>query len=461
MKEYNGQWYISNQPDKKYSGILTIDKEISQLRLKLFSRENISSHINRKIVNGDSYLDKITILSCDAKNEREVTHELYTSEYLPHFTFIGCHFKTIEDIKFKSLLVDFDYLGRWLNPKDEDRYKLDLHNNGVITINSIKPKQFQVTLSSDCLLTFHTSFVPNGNHVSHFGIETQHFVEFNLSEHRPFEEFLSLTTKLKYLLTLFTAKPLSVTHRTGYSEKAINENDINSRLETSPVTIYLNKQSNEVVPIKYLHFSDIPVSTANFTQEEIGKMILSWFNKFDDYEPVYDIFFHAVNRFWKGGSFTLSNVEYNNAFLNIIQALEAYHRIKTNETEKDNTLFNLKKQTVIDGAQCLSQEDKEWLKQHVKPKKGKEFTLVERINELLKSDIFTEIFNGEADIAQNLVSWRDSLTHINHKKSKDVNVKGWFDKAQAIMVVNLFLDLGISKDKVQNIMLQTPIFRLK
>ena len=131
----------------------------------------------------------------------------------------------------------------------------------------------------------------------------------------------------------------------------------------------------------------------------------------------------------------MSNVNYNNAFLNIVQSLESYHRIKYG-ISNINTEFNITKNRIKQAATCLSKEDKLWIDKNAKPRGRKEVHLIQRIEDLIKNkNIFDYLFDNENDIAENLVKWRDSLTHINHSKSTDVQVRNWFYKAQIILLI--------------------------
>lgn len=460
MKEFKGEWCLANQQEIKIPGILTIDEQHSEISLQLFSEKEISKKFNRQFVNGHSGLDRITILNCKANSEEFISSKLYISKYSPRFVFIGCQFNSEEELKFKSVQINLTYLDQWLEVRKGDFFKLEFPNDDTFTAKYNPRKDIIIKLNKECNLAFQRFCLPKGGFNTPLDTDVKHYATFTFEQHQSFDVFLDLTVKLQNLFMLFIGKPLSVKERIGYSEKAIDVNCINHfGIEYYPIEIFNYKILERDIETKFVDFTEMLISTRHFSIEEIKQFILKWFTNYEKFEPVYDIFFHAIAPFWKDGGFTISNVTYNNAFLNIVQALESYHRIKTNNTNADNRVFNSTKDSILKDAKCLSKEQKDFIKNNLVPKGKREFTLKNRIEELIKNkNIFDCLFNNENNVAENLVKWRDSLTHINHFKSTDVQVINLFNKAQIILIVNIFIDLGIEEEIIKQIISSSHLF---
>ena len=420
MKEFKGEWFLANNQEIKIPGILTIDDEHFKISLQLFSTHEISPQFNGQLVLGLCALQKITIVNCYARSEEQIPFDFFISDYAPHFVFVGCHFNSLEELNFKSISLRFNYLNHWLEEKRVSSLKLEHQGDDSVVVKYFSRNDITIKLNKDCNLVFQRSCSTNGVYGTELHLKVKHYATFVLEEHRSFKEFLNLTVKLQNILMLCIGKPLSILERIGFSEKAIDLNETNFlKLEQNPIAIYQHSEIENIAKNDFIHFSKFLISFARSSAQEIESLIIKWFEEYEKFEPVYDIFFHAIKPIWRGDSFTMSNVTYNNAFLNIVQALESYHRIKFK----------------------------------------KKATLENRIKELLKNKkIFAFLFNNELDIAKNLVKWRDSLTHINHQKSTDIEVINWFNKAQIILIVNLFKDLGIDEEKIKQTISSSRLF---
>ncbi len=459
MEPIKGEWFLADNQETKIPGILTIDEINSTISLQLFSEKRIIQDFKHKLLIGHSIKSNITILNCVPTNEEPISKNLTLSKFSPHFVFIGCQFNAEDDIKLKKIKIEFNYFDQWLATDNETLFQIDIEDDGSFSTKYKSKKDIIVELNEQCILSFERDCSITGGHETPLRTDINYYANFSFKQHVPFVDFLNLIVKLQNLLMLFIGKPLSVKSRIGYSEKAIElKESHNSDLENYPIEIFNRNSIEDQNKTDYVHANEMLICFKNFKTTEIVKFIQNWFSEYDKFEPVYDIFFHAIKPFWQSGGFLMSNVNYNNAFLNIVQSLESYHRIKYG-ISNINTEFNITKNRIKQAATCLSREDKAWIDKNAKPRGKKEVYLIERIEELIKNkNIFDYLFDNENDIAKNLVKWRDSLTHINHSRSTDVQVRNWFYKAQIILIVNIFIDLGLEEEQIKKIISSSRLF---
>ncbi|MFT5846322.1 MAG: hypothetical protein ACJARX_001111 [Psychroserpens sp.] len=174
----------------------------------------------------------------------------------------------------------------------------------------------------------------------------------------------------------------------------------------------LDKKSNNAF------FSDYGLN-----DKYIFKILKTWYNK-EIYRTTYYFYIDSNDWLHNAGRF-LSNVMFNNRFLNMIQALENFHKVHFNEEKVDNEDYN--KNT----GKYLNKLDKylrdhidlnEWVRFLSSRIKAKiDITLVQRLNRLLT---YTEDVTFEVNFIDYSVDAKNFRHNLSHGDLDEINLGG-------------------------------------
>lgn len=136
--EKNGIWFLPENRDVKIPGTLTFSSN-QKPRLNLVGQlgsfdiqERLEKDIEYPIIQGD-LIDKAgkseQITLCKCYQKKELKTGIQTSELYPEYIIKGYHFASLDEIKFKEVSVQYNYLEKWVNLPN---IKTDCINNKKI-----------------------------------------------------------------------------------------------------------------------------------------------------------------------------------------------------------------------------------------------------------------------------------------------------------------------------------------
>jgi hypothetical protein len=190
------------------------------------------------------------------------------------------------------------------------------------------------------------------------------------------------------------------------------------------------------------------ISRWTYSQEEINQVIINWYNN-EKFFNIYEYYLDS-NNWMQGTDARLSNVMFNNRFLNLIQALEDYYRehFEVIRTGADRQLFEEKKENIL--SQITDSSLKQWLNNTFK------FTKFPSLEEKLSTIIdnlsleLSSLFNDTSlnEFPMSATNFRNSLSH---GKSKEINqgirLHEDYFIAQVLLGVCILKTLGIQSIK--------------
>lgn len=122
--EKNGIWFLPESPDRQITGTLVFSPD-QQPRLNLVGelreldlQEKLEGDIKYPIIHGYLIGDSGTfeeVTLCNAYLKKEFKTGYPTSELYPEFILKGYHFSSLDEIEFQHIIVQYDYLEKWVN----------------------------------------------------------------------------------------------------------------------------------------------------------------------------------------------------------------------------------------------------------------------------------------------------------------------------------------------------------
>ena len=122
--EKNGIWFLPESPDRQITGTLVFSPD-QQPRLNLVGelreldiQEKLESDIKYPLIHGyligdSGTFEEVTLCNSYLKNEFKTGYP--TSELYPEFILKGYHFSSLDEIEFQHIIVQYDYLEKWVN----------------------------------------------------------------------------------------------------------------------------------------------------------------------------------------------------------------------------------------------------------------------------------------------------------------------------------------------------------
>ena len=439
--EYSGIWFLPEDENNEVSGKLIYSAK-DGITLELIGSfekvEDIFKDKNPIIILG--YLangKKITLLYNHSISKiisfPGVPIVIYKSFYL----FIGEHYKRLEDLLFNSIEVNFNNLENWLNFNGN---KVKYFKNGI-NLFYRKPLSIEFNienLKGEFEFTATTKYKGSKN----YQISQKVILSLESKTLLNFREFLNKIQVFQDFLTFGyfeTSIPLSINlfNNNNYDEYANKKIEKPISLLYSLKNIFFEtkeRQSHEFL----FYYEDI--------SDNFETTINKWFTLNKEIEPIINLFLE---------SFYSINEKFNeNKFLNMIHALETFHR----RLRKNNVLnkkdFKLKISSILF---AVPEEQKDWLKERLnfanEPTLNSRLT--ELISEIIDYKIIQKIIVNENIFIKQIRDTRNYYTHYNSslekKALKGSNLYYSTMKLRVILIIHLLLLLGLKKEAIEKI----------
>ncbi len=407
--EYEGHWWLPENPNHTVGGILTFDPK-SGADLKLLGSfkelQNLNKRIEPNIILGLSEGKRITLYNCIETRTQISMPGTVQTNYNALYVLVGLHFKEKKLLKFNSYSVSYNHLNEWLNIcgftekihfnedntfkgqelsffwPESDNYRLNNFDISTDFRYDIKTKGVKkYILDQTCSIKFEFK--------KRISIDAFSKIEYH------FQNFLSLAM-------LNASYPLKVIAKAN----DLFITDKNQKKRFFEIFIY-HAINSEISKHKYdnkeilFSYSDI--------KENFQVMLENWFNKKELLSPVFNLYFANL---YNPKSYL------NTKFLNFVYALETYHRRKyggsyVSEEEYTSVYESLEKAIPTK----LRKDFRESIRNRLKYLN--EFSLKKRLKLLIKENSKNLSFlkNNEKFI-QDVVNTRNYLTHYDTKLEK-------------------------------------------
>jgi hypothetical protein len=407
--EFNGVWWLPENPDKKVSGTLKFSSdETTVLQLIGSFKEITEINVvkNHNLILGlTSEGKEITLFKC--YEYQSVIHipGFMNSCFFISVVFVGHQFKKIEDIVFDSILLNYNNLNEWagINGFQLQPNKNNEDDHPLAEIRYFKPQIVAVKLEKFSI-SIDFQFTQKGG-FSEIKWEQTTFFKIDTDEPTNFDGYMSLCYNIQNFLSLAmgsAALPLTVIAKTKECQITMGDGNV---MYPEIFIFYPIRGFNELK--KNITYFNMLFSFRDISAD-YEKCIKNWFAKSSALKPVNDLYF---------GTLYNSSIYLQHAFSSLIQAIETYHR-RTHDGKylTDEEYLKVVYPILIKSLPSTIDENfRESLK-------GKllylnEFSLRKRLKEILEycGNLTEHFIKNKSEFIENTVDTRNYLTHFDKK----------------------------------------------
>jgi hypothetical protein len=448
--EYSGLWWLPGNPDNRVAGSLSFTDEDGITLQLIGSFGEIDSFQSTKahplVLGLSTGGKKITLTDCVATSKKISMPGFFIEGYRASFCFVGGHFQEANELRFRRLVVRYSHLPDWVRMSG---FSGNLEEHKVEIVYELPQEVKAETSKGTISLSF--SGQTTGDGIERMNIEQSVWLEVEIVEELELQTlFRQYISALQNFLTLATTKPNSIIELQVFSPLVYIERQNDERIET-PIQVLFRQKYSKDLPHKLLIPDDML-----FALEDV----------FDDFEVVMENWLNIAqeldsvcNRFF-GVQYT-PRMYMQNEFLNIVQAVESYHRRRMKNEVQPRTEYKRRIETILSR---VDTQDSDWLKEVLAH--SNEPRLEERLNELLEKvhAVVSPIIDDTAIFAKKVKDTRNYLTHfdkrLERKAARGAELYWLTRKLSYVLQACLLLEIGLSLDKCANLVHRNQSFIL-
>jgi len=308
--EIEGKWWLPNSKKRKVTGKLIFTPG-AILHLYLndsldFNPQGTSFNTgfyDQEIIQGVSNDGtSITLQTCQSMgNGMSIKNGqlLCPTNYIVSFAFLGHFFNTIEAIKFSKISIEYFNLDNWFNHPD---YNFGSKPNLEKILNEPNPKQIKICLREIDVSVIFSPMLGYKQNIFSAKIKGRIFIEPKTK--KLLSKYIDLIRRIQNFFTFAMDMPTFEESIFGYISKGSDEE----------IRIFYGSSSWRSDPVD-IHWSKMLFSYLDFN-EDFSSLFQKWMVSYQKLKPVLDLVFADI--YSKGFP--------ENEFLNLIQAIEGYHR---------------------------------------------------------------------------------------------------------------------------------------
>ncbi|MBN1252681.1 MAG: hypothetical protein JXA16_11135 [Bacteroidales bacterium] len=478
IEQYDGDWNI---PEIDYSmpGVLTINKEDHNIELKLITEKDFSgkkidiqnpSFHKIEILNGKTWNDYITLYNLLMSNVKVVGNNHFEYNFKIEFVIFGGIFNTPKDINLNSITCSFPFFVSWYDGY-KDYFESSLTRNGVDSEIRTSLKKDELTdiieVNPDFKIEIFRRYIlpPLISSVRKLDISIKHFIKFIFIKPVSFDIALEYVHYFKQLIQFATGNLTYVDFSSIITQisntKFISDvHRINEKEVSLQITNFSKLHKRNLGKSDYIHQNFMLFCICKNTKNELHSIIRNWYLTIKEYIIIYNIFLDTDEWFQNTNS-TLTQVMFNNRFLNLIQALEGYYNIKNpNKYDDLKIKVQLKLKGILDRVKIEPTKDRKWIEKRIMPfcgladKLNTIYNQFEKISNILFVDkkalyVFTKSIN---DIRNGFS--HGATLHSDFKKNWNL----YYYKLQIILLCCILESLKFSNEQIFRMILKCTRF---
>ncbi len=457
-----GLWFLPNS-DIKVPGKLFVDEDKSKIRLRLFAETYISGNPFEflKSKRDDDYIEfiygendkssfgQVTLFGCSFSKLSHIGGDIHQLEYSIQFVFEDIHIISRKHLQLNNLTVLFpnsdNFFNGWDSVSDEGEKEVKEYRrksntiviNHNLSVDSINEKREKISSGKDYAIEYHHHF--NFNYKEPVDIDTvyQDCVVF-----KKMMEFSS-SRKLAFII-----RGADIDFKNIKEQR--NRYVLSSGKKPAKARTYIfSRLTLNQAPFeekRKLHQNWLLFSKWSESNETLDSFIKEWFANVE-LQPIYDIYIDTID--W-GKDGVISNVSFNNRFLNVMQALEAYYDFLNPDFKIINEEFVKQRQEVINALEAKNL--KEWVRTHSKFPKHANFSI--KLSFLI--DKYRDVLLSLGAMEEFLKSYPNSAKEFRHKLSHGKVNKTFQGKAldslyrfsQIILSICILDSIGMEKTRI-------------
>lgn len=418
--ETPGLWYTDE--NLKHQGILIQDTNKGEIRLEIYGDKYIDgpdamSHRSSFIRFHETIICEsahMTLYNCTWSGTTYVGDNLARITYSVEFIIHGK--QKSSDIKIKSGTFIINRFSGWydgyaINDKIKGVGGLYIDGKEVYR----KDEREDVIEVNDNLTIYAWDRIEERviEFSTHYSIQYFKYVTLKYAQDVTFEQLLTDALSLQKLLAVSYSQSdlyrrvLSIVANTDTIIGKYSELDKKPyvKLDISNYTLHKNRKLMHGAEPSY----NTLFSNSNSSRDELNHIIVNWFKNQEECRHIYEYYIDS-NRWFKEEGALISNVMFNNRFLNMIQALEDYHRnaIAPDAVNDDEVFRENKRQvlTLISDARL-----KKWVNDNLSNSTKRKYTLHVRLSEIIEH---CKSIAGSIFININLDNFPERAKHYRH-----------------------------------------------
>jgi ApeA-like protein/HEPN superfamily Apea-like protein len=415
--EYSGLWWLPSNPQNKVAGTLTFSNQ-DGIELKLIgaledlegviSLSDNNLHQRHPVIWGLTNGGKsITLSGCLAAGFRMGLPGFVSRDYWIHLCFLSAHLNE-DELQFKRLAVEYSRLVDWVRTSGLTMSWYENEPNKR-QFNYTLPEEIKATTTKGTV-SIDFSFEAKGDFFDEMHLRQSISMEIEADREREFDDLqLRYIRPFQNFLTLATTKPNSIVSVQVYSKHISFEKSDRTGVVETPIEVifpqrHLEAKSDKILLPDYMLFTFHDIADFQTTVEK-------WLNVSEELDSVCSLFFGIMYN---------SSMYLEQEFLNMVQAVESYHRrrMKNNVLPKDEHKARVRA--------ILSEspgEYKDWLKEVLNY--SNEPRLKHRLSELFDKTeiILSPLISSKEEFSKKITDTRNYLTHYD-QRLKDKAAKG-------------------------------------
>ena len=376
----------------------------------------------------------ITLHNCLEINREAVgavSPQVYSS-FSVEIVFVGAHFTSREDVRFKRMVIRYSHLDQWT---EVSGIHIDLPRDDEAewVIKYRRPHKVDGPILSDyrVFIDF-AAELPALTHVQTTARIKQHsYIVIEAQNGKPFEEYLKITDRVQNFLTLGVTKRVHIISMEGSADGDPVANMVEVYYRQSAVPREVDRLDPRLM---LFTLADV------FQVSSFPAVLRNWLEKSDRLEPVCGEYFA-----------TLENPEMylEHEFLSVIRALEVYHRRFVGNNEIDESEHGKRKAEILD---AVPKERRNWLDYRLRW--SNEPSLPTRLEEIVARywSIVEGSIKDKRSFIDKAAKTRNYLTHYDETlKSEAAQGSRLFQLTQALRLfveMCLIEEMGFSRNQV-------------
>ncbi|WP_060875409.1 HEPN domain-containing protein [Myroides odoratus] len=424
---FEGEWFLPGKIEEKVFGTLKYapGERIILSIFEGFEKEIFLEDLHLiKIIHGNTIDGKrITLYNCiEIHNQNNLVQKTY-SKWSVDYVFIGHQFDNESDIKPNKIMAYFPILNEWMFKNGFKLSKTSLYD---FDLKYKSPLDIKHTINEDFKIEFNFNIVHTVGARNSFRSHQKNIISITTSKDKSFFELERQIYVFRDLITLFSFRPVYL----NSLKIIITDNKY-------PVEVLIG--FNKVKEDKRVLF----VTSYQNIEDDFGDILRKWYKLDKEAPEILGLFLEV---FYNEGRIL------ENKFLNLLQAMESFHRKFRKNTVYGKEEFKNMLDEIVDSVPL---EHKNFVKE--KLNFGNEPSLHFRLEELISevpSDLLNVLINDKAIFIKQIKQTRNYFTHYDNKlKNKALKGQKLFNtiqKGKTLFLIIILQEIGLNKHQIQD-----------
>lgn len=454
--EYEGKWWLPGRPQNEIMGMLKFTPwkgAILKLNGSLKDTKSIFEPFEPEIILGVSSTGKnITLYKCLETKSDFSSPGYPTSSIHANIVFVGSHFPNSQDIHFGSMYVRYSYLDEWVNISGFDIESFPQEKRAVIRYKLPEPRTAVVGNDLKVSINFLTTISPREFVQTEASIKQSTQIEIETAEEKPFQECTRAIYHFQNFLSLAVMEPtyvLSLKGKTKSYTRVIGEKAYRQPIEIFYNQLYVPGSGKELL-------ADEMLFTFRQIENRFGAFLASWFEKRQELEPVYNLYFSTL--------YDSSSLE-EHRFLSFVHSLEALHERVHGGTylAQEKYMENVYAPLVDAIPDGVGSDLKESLRTRIRY--GNEFSLRKRLRELYDKHqlVLDKFIENKNNFIESVVETRNYLIHhdkdLEEQTSRGIALYELSQKLKKLVEICLLSQMGFRPVEIKSVFIKNRRYR--